>query len=440
MTQTDLKEPELKAPELKALVVEDSPMYQQLMQAVFTDLGVTARFADSGEAGMEALEQEDYQLICLDLHLPGIDGLEVCRRLREQEKYLYQPIILMTEEDDEEIIKQGYTIGITDVLKKSSIEELHKAFRQIIESMSFSVSGRILYIEDSPTTAQLTLHTLQSMGLDTDHFVSGEQAFDAFIQQDYDLIITDIVLQGAMSGMGLVRAVRALPDDKGKMPILAVSGMEDAARRVEILRHGANDYIAKPIIEEEFYARVGNLITNKKLFDQVQQQKQQLRELATTDQLTKLYNRHYLNDAAAQAISNALRHKNPLSLFVIDLDHFKFINDEHGHDRGDQVLSDVGDLLNRISRQGDIAARFGGEEFVLVLTECALQDAQTKAEKFRQELEALQPGGLTVTASIGVAALAEEMDFKALFKQADEAVYAAKEGGRNRVVLAGAAV
>ena len=431
---------EFNIPEMKALVVEDSRIYQQLMQAVFDDLNVTAKFEETGEGCLNAIQQDDYQLIFLDLHLPDIDGIEICRRLREMEQYHYLPIILLTEEDDEELLKQAFNIGITEVLRKSSFEELHESIRHFVEGLNSRVSGRVLYIEDSPTTAQLTLHTLNNMGLETSHFVSAEQAFEVFGQEDFDVIITDIVVEGAMSGIGLVRAVRALHNDKGKIPILAVSGMDDAARRVEILRHGANDFVSKPIIEEEFHARVSNLITSKQLFDQVRHQQQLLRELATTDQLTKLYNRHYLNDAAAQAISNAVRHKQPLSLFVMDLDHFKNINDEYGHDRGDDVLSDVGGLLKAVSRDGDIAARFGGEEFVLVLTHCTLEDAQNKAEAFRLELEKLKPGGLLVTASIGVATLditqENTMDLKALFKQADQAVYIAKENGRNCVVLA----
>lgn len=432
---------ELKVPEMKALIVEDSRIYQQLMQAVFDDLNVTAKFEETGQGCLDAILQDDYQLIFLDLHLPDIDGIEICRRLREMEQYHYLPIILLTEEDDEALLKQAFNIGITEVLRKSSFEELHESICHFVEGLSYRVSGRVLYIEDSPTTAQLTLHTLNSMGLEFRHFVSAELAFEAFGQEDFDVIITDIVVEGAMSGIGLVRAVRAMRNDKGKIPILAVSGIDDAARRVEILRHGANDFVSKPIIEEEFHARVSNLITSKQLFDQVREQQQQLHELATTDQLTKLYNRHYLNDAAAQAISNAVRHKQPLSLFVIDLDHFKKINDEYGHDRGDDVLSDVGGLLKSLSRDGDIAARFGGEEFVLVLTHCAIEDAQKKAEIFRLELENIEPGGLRVTASIGVASLditqENTMDLKALFKEADKAVYIAKEKGRNRVVLAG---
>lgn len=424
------------ANELTALVIEDSRIYQQLILAVFSDLGVVAHFEETGEACLEVLKKNDFDIVCLDLHLPDIDGIEVCRRLREQEKYRFLPIILLTEEDDEKLLKQAFSIGITDVLQKSSFEALHESIRHFVDGMNSSVSGRVLYIEDSPTAAQLTLHVLHSMDLETDHFVSAEQAFEAFNQQDYDIIITDIVVEGSMSGIGLVRAVRALTDDRGKIPILAVSGMDDAARRLEILRHGANDFVSKPVIPEEFQARVSNLIINKKLFDQVQLQKHQLHELATTDQLTGLFNRHYLNDAAAQAVSNAIRHKNPLSLLVIDLDFFKRINDEHGHDVGDDVLSEVGRLLKRESREGDIAARFGGEEFVLLLSHCDLQNAQIKAEQFRLDLETLKPAGLRVTSSIGVAALEDGMDFKQLFKQSDEAVFIAKDSGRNCVMVA----
>lgn len=425
--------------ELKALVIEDSKIYQQLMQAVFTDLGVSARFEETGEACLEAMEQDEYQLLCLDLHLPGIDGLEVCRRLREKEEYQYLPIVLFTEEENDELLQKSFDVGMTDVLRKSSFEELHASIGQFIEGMGKKLSGRVLYIEDSKTTAQLTLHMLDSMGLESDHFVSADEAFEAFGQNDYDIIITDIVVEGSMSGIGLVRAVRALHDNRGKIPVLAVSGLEDAARRVEILRYGANDFVSKPFVDEEFHARVSNLITSKKLFDQVQQQQAQLQELATTDQLTTLFNRHYLNDAGTQAISNAQRHKHPLGMLMIDLDHFKSINDDHGHDKGDEVLTEVGKLLKAMSRQGDIAARFGGEELVLILAHCELIDAQQKAEQFRSDLEALKPGGLRVTASIGVAGLVEGMDFKELFKQADEAVYVAKDTGRNQVVVAGVA-
>ena len=249
---------------IKALVIEDSRIYQQMIQAVFADLGLEARFEETGGACLEALEKEDFHIICLDLHLPDIDGIEVCRRLREQEKYRFLPVLLLTEEDDETLLKQAYDIGITDVLHKSSFEELHESIRHFVESLSNHVSGRVLYIEDSPTAAQLTLHVLDSMGLQTDHFVSAEQAFEVFGKEDYDIIITDIVVEGGMSGIGLVRAVRALGDDRSKIPILAVSGMDDAARRLEILRHGANDFVSKPIVPEEFTARVSNLIVYKK--------------------------------------------------------------------------------------------------------------------------------------------------------------------------------
>jgi two-component system cell cycle response regulator len=219
--------------------------------------------------------------------------------------------------------------------------------------------------------------------------------------------------------------------------VLALSAFDDPARRVELLRSGANDYVSKPILEEELIARVGNLIRAKRLFDQVKAQQRNLEKLAVTDPLTGLYNRHYLATASKQQVANSRRHEEPLSLIVLDLDHFKRINDEHGHSRGDLVLTEVGQVLGRTAREGDICARIGGEEFVIVLTRCSLEGAVSKARQVRSEIEGLRPAGLTVTASLGVATFdrAGDADFDGLFKRADDAAYRAKRSGRNRVEI-----
>ena len=238
-----------------------------------------------------------------------------------------------------------------------------------------------------------------------------------------------------MSGVGLVRNIRSLEADKREVPILAVSSLEDLAQRIEILALGANDYVAKPIVEQEFSARVGNLIQTKQLFDQVKEQQVELRTLAVTDQLTNLYNRHYLFETAHKFVSNAERHNETLSLLIVDLDHFKAINDGYGHDVGDHVLKSVGELLKSMSRDGDVAARFGGEEFVILLVQCDSQNAERKAEDIRARIEELNPQGIRVTASIGVTTLVPSAGwrFDDLFKQADKAVYRAKAAGRNRI-------
>lgn len=154
-----------------------------------------------------------------------------------------------------------------------------------------------------------------------------------------------------------------------------------------------------------------------------------------TDQLTNLYNRHSLFDIGPKYLCDAKRHEFPVSLVVIDLDHFKNVNDTHGHATGDDVLKSIGHVLKEQCRTEDFVARFGGEEFVMLLSHCDIDFAVTKAENLRKEVEAAQAAGLTITASLGVAAMDENDDFNSLFEKADKAVYEAKETGRNKVVI-----
>ncbi|MDH5369202.1 MAG: diguanylate cyclase, partial [Gammaproteobacteria bacterium] len=212
-----------------------------------------------------------------------------------------------------------------------------------------------------------------------------------------------------------------------------VSGETDQTKRTTFLRNGANDFILKPYDTDELVVRASNLIKNKKILEQVKIQKRELLQLAMTDQLTSLYNRHSLFDIGPKYLSDAKRNKFPVSLVVIDLDHFKNVNDTHGHATGDVVLKSIGQVLKEQCRTEDFVARFGGEEFVMLLSHCDIDFAFTKAENLREKVEAAQPAGLTITASLGVAAMDESDDFNSLFEKADKAVYEAKESGRNKV-------
>ncbi|MBI5041986.1 MAG: diguanylate cyclase [Gammaproteobacteria bacterium] len=423
---------------MRILVVVGTQLYQQLIQSVLGDLHIQADYVADGQSALRAIRQHSYDLLCLELRLPDMSGLDVCRQLRAEAATALLPIMLLTSDDKEATLKESLEAGITEILRKSNFEDLSRAFRQLIGSMLTQVKGRVLYVEDSQMAATVTLRLLEKMGLNVDHFSSADVAWEQFQRQDYDLIITDILVEGPLSGVGLLRQIRGLNDERNRIPVLAISGLDDTARRIEILRQGANDYIAKPVIEEELRARVTNLLTAKHLFDTVRAQQKKLEEFAVTDQLTGLYNRHFLHEAAQQAVANANRHQYPLSLLLLDLDYFKRINDRHGHDAGDAVLREIGALLRKSCRDGDIAARFGGEEFVLLLVKCPLDDARIKAERVRAEIEAAVPAGHRITASIGVATLAlgQQTCFEELFKQADLAVYAAKRGGRNRLALA----
>ncbi len=421
---------------MKALVIEDGKIHRQMIGLVLEALDVEVHLAQTAEEGLAALANETFDLISLDLHLPDMDGLEFCRRLRADEATHLLPIVLLTSEDADATLKMAYGAGVTEVMRKTSIEELQQSFSFLVNRLRRVYSGRVLYVEDSPTTAQLTISILKDMGLVVDHYLSGEDALESFWRCDYDVVITDVVLEGEMSGLNVVRGIRSAGSDRREIPVLAVSGNEDMSRRVEILRSGANDYIEKPIVEDEFKARLGNLIINKQLFDQVRSQQDELRTLAVTDQLTGLYNRTYLAETAQKYVSSAIRHHESLSLLMLDLDEFKDINDTQGHAAGDKVLAAIGDMLKSRCRDEDVVARFGGEEFIVLLPRCDLENAIYKAEHLCRFIRELQPAGLTISASLGVSSIHEggrHIDFEKLLKEADTALYAAKRNGRDRV-------
>ncbi|HHM06173.1 MAG TPA: response regulator [Gammaproteobacteria bacterium] len=421
---------------MKALVVDDAKLFQHMLGVMLEEEGVECRFAASGAECFDVLEQGPVDMVFLDLHLPDMKGYDVSRRLRETPATQLLPIVLLTADEDDEVLRRGFDAGISEVLRKGDFDELCQTLKRFVRRMRHVCKGRVLYVEDNRAMAALTTRMLVNVGLEVEHFTNAETAFAALQCNDYDIVVTDIVVEGGMSGLGLVSAIRTLDGDKCDLPILAVSGLDDVARRIELLRQGANDYVAKPLLEEEFIARVGNLITNKQLLDEVKAQRKQLAEMAVTDQLTRLHNRHFLFETAQKFTSNAYRHHEPLSVLVVDLDHFKVINDSHGHAQGDAVLKAVAGLMRSNVRAGDVIARFGGEEFVLVFPRCPLPDACAKAEVLRQKLDALHPVGISVSASFGVATLPvdEKITFDELFKMADRALYAAKEQGRNRVV------
>lgn len=420
---------------MNVLIVENTKLYQQILVQLFEASGVTPQLAANARQALELAERERFDLVCASRQLPDMDGLALLKRLRSTGDHGQVTAILITVDDSDQATREGFAAGFTDVLNKAKLNTIQRSIEHLVERFDTKLHGKVLYLEDSPSVAAMTKSILEEMGLVVDHFTNGEAGLAVFDDINYDMVITDVVLEGSVSGVGVVNHVRKADGDKARTPVLAISGSDDVSRRVELLRLGANDYVSKPIQQDEFAARVSNLIHYKQLFDQVRAHQQQLQKMATTDNLTGLFNRHSLSEFGPKYISDAYRHDTALSLLVVDLDHFKSINDTYGHATGDQVLENVGDLLKAQCRNEDMAARFGGEEFVVILSHCSLKDAQAKAEALRAKMEALHPAGLTVTPSIGVVSLPKDphVDFEGLFKCADEAVYAAKHGGRNQV-------
>ncbi len=297
----------------------------------------------------------------------------------------------------------------------------------------------ILIIDDSDNVREMIIRTLKEVGLFDQYREArdGIEGIKSLIAGKADLIICDLEMP-RMDGfkfMNMVTSRRDLQD----IPIIMLTGREDRELKIKGLEQGASDYVTKPFDAGELVARVKVQLKIKALQDELKRSNELLKELSNTDPLTNLYNRRYLTKALNSELLRAERTGDCLCLVMLDIDHFKKINDTYGHQNGDVVLSAIAEETLAGLRCYDVAARFGGEEFVLVLPGTQLAGGVDVAERLRQQVQAISftppLDKLKVTVSLGVAfyPAAEINDTDSLIKKADEALYLAKQNGRNRV-------
>lgn len=420
----------------KALIIEPTRLFQKVIEQVMNSAGVECSIFSSGKEALEAHHGE-YTFILVSRTLEDISG-EVFLQLFGVRHGLGDALsILLTSEKAEGTMLDANKAGYKLVFNKKDISSLEDIVVRIVNSRTLGLDANILLIEDTQSVADLVVSLFKANKSSIQHVTQISDMKIAFQENDFDLVISDYYLKGNETGDDVITFVREFDDaDKSSTPILVVSGETNQQKRTSFLRNGANDFILKPYDSDELLVRSSNLIANYRLLKQSKQQQQQLMKLALTDHLTGLYNRHSLNDIGPKYISNAHRHKTPLSLFVIDLDHFKNVNDTYGHAVGDIVLQAVSTVLQDACRTEDIVARFGGEEFIMMLTNCDMKNALEKGEKLRAAIESCKPEDLVITSSIGAAELSADDNFDTLFNKADKAVYEAKETGRNKVVAA----
>lgn len=420
---------------MQAYIVEPSGFLRSVLQSFFTDPTWKVEALESGEDLLARVAQGPApDLVCLPSITLDLTGQETAQRLRQLWPQL--PIIQVTGQKPGDAAPEIPGTGpFTQTFNKSNLTPLADFITELTRHglPPQQPKPRVLYVEDSKVAAKVLLHWAKEWQWDTTHYLSADEAWAGFNPADWDLVLTDYQLGGTMQGLDLVRAIRQVKDNR--LPILVVSALTNQSEKVEILKAGANDFITKPIEKEELKARTATFLTMKALFDELENQKRAIAEMAMRDQLTGLFNRHSLAEIAPKLLHQALRKQSPLSVIILDLDHFKAINDQFGHQTGDAVLAETGQFLQKNLRKGDYAARFGGEEFVLILPDTALEGALLKAENLRQALAGLNPGGRPVTGSFGVACLDLEQTagFNELFAQADAAVYKSKANGRNQV-------
>jgi len=419
---------------MKALIVDPSRVVVSTLSMMFGRYGIDSGSVGCGQDALSLLEYEQVDLICFAYELSDMNGIDMFISARANKLlHHHQPGLMFASTHDKGAVDRALEAGVTECFSKSNLSQLEQFVEKFAAGGQGRIDGSVLLVEDSSSAAMLYCRTLEQMGLRVEHCRSAEEAIILLEHQNFDLVITDYMLAGVETGFSVIRAVRDLPGRKSMTPILAISAFDNTARKVEVLRNGANDFVAKPVVTEELEVRVANLITLRKLMRRLESQHEAMKLMAMRDQLTSLYNRHYLYAVLPALVEDTRVSKQPLALMVMDIDHFKKINDTHGHKAGDQVLELVAGAMQRFFGDDDVVVRMGGEEFVVILPNATLGQAYDKAEKLKSCIESLQPCSIPVTVSLGVTVLVGDERYEDLFSRADAAMYRSKANGRNRV-------
>ncbi len=303
------------------------------------------------------------------------------------------------------------------------------------------MTGNVLVIDDADSIRYQIIGTLKKASLFEQYNEArdGVDGLKVIFAEKPDLVICDLEMP-RMDGFKFLKMIKSR-DELRDIPIIMLTGRTEREHKIKGLEQGASDYVTKPFDPDELVARVNVQMKLKSLQDELKRSNDLLKELSNTDPLTRLYNRRYFNQVLENELGRAKRYEETLSLIILDIDHFKAINDTHGHQNGDTVLAEIADLIRLGRRPYDIVARYGGEEFVLVLPGTTLQGGEILAERLRYAVQShsfappLQSLAVTLSAGVALFPSLGIADADSLIRAADEALYRAKRNGRNRVEI-----
>ena len=449
----------------RVLVVDDILSNVKLLEAKLSAEYFEVVSAYNGLEALAKIAEHAPDIVLLDVMMPGMDGFEVCRRIKSDPKTAYIPVVMVTALDQPSDRVAGLDAGADDFLTKPvddaalfarvrslvrlkmMTDELH--MRETTgQSMGLldpigtlqdgNATGRILIIEDRPESVQWFASALAPA-----NEVSSVDTFEETLVRvrggDFDLIVVSLGMRG-FDGLRLCSQLRSIPEARNT-PILVVVSEGDRRKLTQALEMGVNDYLTRPVDRNELVARVRTQLRKKRYADRLRRNVQLSLEMAITDQLTGLHNRRYMTSHLDNLMMQAAKSSKALAFVIMDIDHFKAVNDTNGHDIGDEVLREFAKRLGANIRGIDLACRYGGEEFVVVMPETDASFAYAVAERLRKSIETTPieisraPGKISITISIGIAAWEGESDTaEALLHRADQALYSAKRSGRNRVV------
>ncbi len=413
----------------KILIVEDNKALAKLIakkmeDKVEMDIDIAHSLA---EAQAFLTNPKEYFIALLDLNLPDAPNGEVVDYVISKGL----PSIVLTGSMDEATRESFIHKDIVDYVYKGNMDDINYIFR-IINRLSKNRQYKVMVVEDSAPFRSALKKILTSLQFQVFTAAHGEEAMNYFTDNpDIKLALCDYRMP-VKDGLEVLKEIRAI-GDKNQIGVLMMTSPSENVNGAIFLKNGANDFIAKPFVKEELICRVNNTIEAMENINQIA-------DFANKDFLTGVYNRRYFYENMNEYVAYAEEHMEPYVVAMLDIDHFKKINDTHGHNSGDKVLKTLAKKLIDETKGDDLIARFGGEEFCIILKDISNEDAVKFFVNLRANIAnckvQLKKEQISFTVSIGVAFSRSDYRLDELLELADEALYRAKENGRNRVEIA----
>lgn len=411
----------------KLLLVEDARMFSRILQNRLLEKGFEVDLAESMAAAKQFLEKgsNNYFVAILDLNLPDAPEGEIVDYVLGGNI----PSIVFTSQFSDEVREMMVSKQVVDYVTKEDPSSIDYVIDLVVR-LHLNQNIQVLVVDDSPTSRNYLRSLLERQQYQVVEAVDGNQALDVLKNnQDIKIVLTDYMMP-ELDGFGLTKAIRQ-KHSRNQLAVIGISAHGNNVLSAKFMKNGASDFITKPFLVEEFNCRVRQ---NVEIIEYIHA----LHETAVRDYLTGLYNRRYFFSTGNKIVAGVLRRNEPMAVSVIDIDNFKNINDTYGHDAGDLVLKKLAHLLESNTRASDVVARFGGEEFCLLLVGMGNQAAEAYFERLRNavaEMEILfDAQTISITISIGVCSISLS-SLEEMAKVADRQLYDAKNKGKNRVSI-----
>lgn len=421
------------------LIVEDSVFFQKIIENELKELEYNTFSAYSIKEAMEIINSKKIDLMTLDIELPDGLGYELCKRIKRDSRYAGIQVIVVTNTSDDEAIKKSFEAGALGYIHKDNLKrDLKKYIKNIlsiVSNLSFS-KNKILLIEDSDFQRKYFKDLLEFARLEVLDFKDIKTAIEYLEKEKpiIDLAVLDYFLSDNTTCTDMILYLK---ENKfyEQVPTIVLTVSKDLSHKYEIFVIGGNDFLIKPFDTSEFYLRIRNQLKTKHLIDMLDAKNKLLTISSITDELTKLYNRRFFWDNLSKEDNRHKRANSEYSIMLIDIDHFKSINDNFGHGTGDIVLYNVAQTIKKSVRNIDIIARYGGEEFIVLLPDTNKKSAIIVADKILKNVREIKVDFRSepITVSVGVSSSHETDTSEKTISLADERLYKAKNNGRNRV-------